>query len=116
MPGAYPSSLTTEHVKSHLQKLRVKCKESRAMLTEDCDQELLEEYDVASGALIALVESPETSYVEILSRFSIPIEMLTDPTRFDTKHIIKEQEKRRKNKKKIMKRMRTTAAGGGGGG
>ena len=82
MPKAYPSSLTTEHVKSHLQKLRVKAVDNRQYQLEICDNLLQEEYDIATGKYIGETALTESTYELYSQRFAIAKEMLTDPRRF----------------------------------
>lgn len=83
MPNAYPDSLTTEHVKSHLQKLRVKSKASREHQIQQCDDELMHEYDV-EGKYIGKDPLTDADYEKYAQRFAIATEMLTDPKRFSS--------------------------------
>jgi SHAQKYF class myb-like DNA-binding protein len=83
MPDAYPSSLTTEHVKSHLQKLRVKSKCNRDLQFKVCDDLLSKEYDIQTGKYINDKHPlTEDLYDLVSSRFAIAYEMLSEPERF----------------------------------
>ena len=82
MPEAYPSSLTTEHVKSHLQKLRVKAKTNRDKQLADCDALLAQEYNLDTGDYIQEPGLTNAMYEKIASRFGIAYEMLKEPERF----------------------------------
>jgi hypothetical protein len=81
MLGAYPSTLTMEHVKSHLQKLRVNSSTTRDPQIQLCGYNIRKEYELETGRL------REGAAGRIIQpgaplRMAIPIELLTDPRRF----------------------------------
>ena len=81
MPGAYPDTLTMEHIKSHLQKLRVKSVTSKDLQTKLCDYHVLQQYNIDEKNLRKGFENTILQDGAAL-RFGIQIEMLTDPSRF----------------------------------
>ena len=81
MAGAYPSTLTMEHVKSHLQKLRVNSSTTRDPQIKLCEYYIRKEYNTQTRRVRKDAAS-EVIQPGTPMRMAIPIELLTDPKRF----------------------------------
>ena len=74
MGNAFPESLTTEHMKSHLQKLRNNAKATRDAEVQLCETALRQEYDTRGTYTGPAIDDPRAAYGD----YPFPMEWLED--------------------------------------